>query len=231
MYHRHLATCKSTQTYLLDYLEDFLNRGPTGIVTTSRQTEGLSRGGEKSWDFFDQAVATSFILSPSTYPTATAVEVGILVSDFFKEYFKKDVFLKWPNDLIFKGRKCGGFIMKLVAQQTVCGLGLNLVENMASPSYKAGYLFDTAPYRSETMALKIYRYILDHRQEAHEIVRKFDQKCIHARTAVSLDDQRQRIKGIFKGINLKGGARLQTDEDERIFYCGHLLYERPLWIG
>ncbi len=225
MNHRHLATCKSTQTYLLDNLEDFLNTdSSTGIVTTSQQTEGLGRGGRKSWAFFDQAVATSFILAPSFYPTATTIEVGILVSDFFKEYFKKDVLLKWPNDLIYKERKCGGIIMKLLGRQTVCGLGVNLVKSKESPLYKAVHLFDIAPYSPEAMALKIYNYILGHRQEAKEIVRKFYKKCIHLEMPVCLEDNGQKIKGIFKGIDIKGGARFETEEGEKVYYCGHLQY-------
>ena len=59
MNHRHLPSCESTQIYLLHHLDDFLRESEEGIVTTSRQTKGLTRGGD-DWDFFDHALAALF---------------------------------------------------------------------------------------------------------------------------------------------------------------------------
>ena len=197
------------------------------IVTTSRQTDGLTRSGKKGWDFFDQALAASFVLAPNAYPTATAIEVGLLVSDFFKESFGKNIGLKWPNDLIYRGSKCGGIVMKLVGRSIVCGLGINLIGSPEQKRpYKAGHLFDHPPRPPFEMALDIYRYILEHRQEeASVICQKFAQKCVHLGKETALQHgEDDKMKGIFLGINTRGGAILQTIDGEEVVYFGHLRY-------
>ena len=151
--------------------------------------------------------------------------MGILVSDFFRESYKKQVDLKWPNDLIYKSSKCGGVIMKLVGEHIVCGLGINLVECSRSRSYKAGHLFDQIPISPQEMALNIYRYILQHRQGPSQISQKFSVRCVHLGADVVLKNHQHGERGVFKGINLKGGAVLQTGEGEKVYYSGHLRYQ------
>ena len=222
MYHIHLPTCESTQSYLIKRLEDL--EDPHILVTTSKQTKGVGRG-LKKWDSLENSMALSFTLAPSSNPTLMPLVVGVLACDFFGEFFKVQLSMKWPNDLMVRGHKCGGIIMKLVGKTLVCGFGLNLVaKRKDAPMPRYGHLFDSLPASARDLSVRLYRYILEHNFSTNMIVEKFHHRCVHWGKTVTIDDDGETVEGIFEGINSKGGAVISTGDGERIFYTGHLTY-------
>ena len=59
------------------------------------------------------------------------------IINFLREHIPVDLYLKWPNDIIYNDRKLGGMIMNLVAKDEVhylvLGLGINLVQPTKLP--------------------------------------------------------------------------------------------------
>ena len=59
------------------------------------------------------------------------------IINFLREHIPVDLYLKWPNDIIYNDRKLGGMIMNLVAKDEVhylvLGLGINLVQPTQLP--------------------------------------------------------------------------------------------------
>jgi len=56
------------------------------------------------------------------------LEIGLITISFLKNKFNKDLFLKWPNDILTSdGKKCGGILCQYIDKSTiVVGLGINL---------------------------------------------------------------------------------------------------------
>ena len=213
----HFESCPSTQEYLLDNLGKFPCGGGRLIVTAADQTGGRGRRG-RAWGFAEGNMAASFTLRASEKPSLTAIEVGVLVGAFFRDRFGKEILLKWPNDLVYGGLKCGGIVMKLVGDTVVCGLGLNL---RAPPEGVggAGSIFGSNAPDARTTALDIYGYILEARIGCDEVVGRFHRMCAHLGVHVVLCDGDERYQGIFRGIDADGGAIVG---DGKIFYSGSL---------
>jgi BirA family transcriptional regulator, biotin operon repressor / biotin---[acetyl-CoA-carboxylase] ligase len=92
------------------------------LVTAAEQTDGRGRQG-RSW----QAPAASALLCslvlrdpPALLPIAAGVAVAELVGS--------EAMLKWPNDVLVRGRKVGGILVEGRPQESwaVLGIGINV---------------------------------------------------------------------------------------------------------
>ena len=92
MLHINLETCSSTQSYLKELIQKILTKKDQDIIVTcANQTEGKGRG-ENSWHNLKGAIAMSCTLSAGESVTTMPLKVGLLISNFFKEKFEKDIF-------------------------------------------------------------------------------------------------------------------------------------------
>jgi BirA family biotin operon repressor/biotin-[acetyl-CoA-carboxylase] ligase len=76
------------------------------------------------------SLSWTFAESPADL-AALGLAAGVAVVETLGEFGATDVRLKWPNDIVWRGRKLGGLLMQLRSEQggsanVVAGLGLNL---------------------------------------------------------------------------------------------------------
>jgi hypothetical protein len=92
MHHIHLGQCPSTQDILKGHLlgSDFKEV----LISCDRQIAGIGREG-KTWIQGKNSLAFSFSLRPNPVISLTSLEIGILISRFFKTNFHQDIKLKW----------------------------------------------------------------------------------------------------------------------------------------
>ena len=214
MKHLHLAECHSTQSYLIDNRSNFVEKDI--LVSTDLQTAGFGRR-ESEWLSNDTSLAMSFTLSPNAELTLTTIELGLIYKDYFNDHHQKLIDLKWPNDLFFQGKKCGGIIMKNVEGELICGVGINL--NSVSSEY--GFLFDNKKNVQE-LTQDIYSYILKNRIDSKKVIRRFNDECFHVGTTVKIVDGEKSVEGIFLGINNFGAATVEINGSEEAIYAGSL---------
>jgi biotin-[acetyl-CoA-carboxylase] ligase/type 3 pantothenate kinase len=128
-----LSSVDSTNTHCLEALRN--NKGlPAVAVWTDRQTAGRGRSG-KSWTSVPGAslcLSVGFRLPTGFQPVeGFSVAVGVALVQVLRR-FGANIDLKWPNDLIFQGRKLGGVLCEAVTsdqeQLWVAGVGINLVQ-------------------------------------------------------------------------------------------------------
>ena len=48
--------------------------------------------------------------------------------------FVKEISLKWPNDIIFYGKKLGGILCENLGNYSISGVGLNITNKVLSPN-------------------------------------------------------------------------------------------------
>jgi BirA family biotin operon repressor/biotin-[acetyl-CoA-carboxylase] ligase len=116
----------STNTYLLE--QSKINPTSGWVCLAEEQTQGRGRRGRTwyspkggniycsiLWDFLDRDVS------------ALSIAVGVMVIKALQKYHTiEGLRLKWPNDIIFSGRKLGGILLERRATFVVVGIGLNL---------------------------------------------------------------------------------------------------------
>src|SRR3989339_409530 len=237
MEHIHLESCASTQLYLSDNIDEMMGMAKSSdfLVTTNHQTDGVGRTGNK-WDDLEQALAFSFSLRPNATFSITPLEVGCILVNYFRHTFKKEISLKWPNDLLTgEGKKCGGIICNYQAQNMVIvGVGINLSkpsESKDTSYYKTpvGFIdlgkevMGRSNLRKDLPA-EIFNFILKNRLSAEAVVDSWSKYCLHIKKNVQINDDNYEYAGRFVGISEGGEAIIEDLADKSIhsFVAGHL---------
>lgn len=232
MYHQHFDTIGSTQIFLKENLERLKSKEKDILISCSEQTGGIGRKGH-SWDSYPNSLALSFTLKPNSRPSLTPIEVGLIAIEYFFNKFKKELFLKWPNDLLTaNGNKCGGILCQYIDDETVIvGLGVNLGKLTRSPTaldYKHGLgnVDDNLLLSSQDQELiskELYQYFLDHRSaSASELVKAFRSHCHHMDKDVFIFEDEKDYIGVFRGIGENGEALVEIDGKIKTFLSSSL---------
>ncbi len=124
-----LPRCASTNAVVLGRAEA---GAPSGtVVIAEEQTAGRGRRG-RTW-FANPGDSLTFSLlwrfAPGTAPAGLSLAVGVAVARALQAIGAGEAALKWPNDILKKGRKLGGILVELVADaphSAIIGIGVNL---------------------------------------------------------------------------------------------------------
>ena len=118
-----------------DLLEAGKQRAPHGTGLAARaQTAGRGRRGHK-WDSTAGNLLLSIVLRPRVNPakySGLAAVSGLAVLEALeKQGVANEIGLKWPNDLVARGRKLGGILVEAARDNegkpfAVCGIGVNV---------------------------------------------------------------------------------------------------------
>ncbi len=104
------------------------------VVIADCQTKGKGRMSRTWQSPPGRNIYTSIILRPSVEP-AVAPQItlasGVAVAELLSEYCPADVTLKWPNDVLIKGKKACGILteMRTAGEQVdfvIVGIGVNI---------------------------------------------------------------------------------------------------------
>lgn len=118
-----------------DLLEVGKQGAPHGTGLAARaQTAGRGRRGHK-WDSTAGNLLLSIVLRPCVDPakySGLAAVSGLAVLEALeKQGLANEIGLKWPNDLVARGRKLGGILVEAARDNegkpfAVCGIGVNV---------------------------------------------------------------------------------------------------------
>ncbi|MGZ3787115.1 MAG: biotin--[acetyl-CoA-carboxylase] ligase [Bacteriovorax sp.] len=231
MYHQHFNTIGSTQIYLKENLEKLKLIENDVLISCSEQTGGIGRKGN-SWDTYPNGLAMSFTFKPNPTATLTPIEIGLITVRFFKRKFNKDLFLKWPNDILTAdGKKCGGILCQYIDSETIiAGLGVNVgkLDFTKHHDYRHGFgnvdqALELKPIDQEKISKELYSYLLEERiNDPKELIQVFGEHCYHMNKDVYIyEDEKDHI-GVFRGIGTKGEALVEIDSTIRPFLSSSL---------
>jgi BirA family biotin operon repressor/biotin-[acetyl-CoA-carboxylase] ligase len=127
-----LLTVDSTNRFVYDSAD--LNAGKALLCVAEIQNAGRGRRG-RSWvapfgSGICMSVGWQFQEAPPTF-SALSLAAGIAVARALHRFGANDVGLKWPNDLVCKGRKLGGILVEMRGESggpatVVIGIGVNV---------------------------------------------------------------------------------------------------------
>lgn len=229
MKHIHQETIESTSEYLKSNFKDLIRDvDPSDqklLISTKQQTQGRGRSDHK-WQQLENSLAFSFVIAPCEVLTLTSIEIGILLS----KYFKNSIYLKWPNDILnAEHAKCGGILCQLVDKKSlIVGVGINYgtsnKKNLPFP-YPVGSVYEEKKLTDQDykeIPLKIYQFILANRMSPKDIISEWDKFCVHKNKNVKIVDGETSTEGLFKKINQDGAAVLEVNGKEKSVMCGSL---------
>ncbi len=119
----------STNAVLLQRLAAGETTSENHWLIADRQTAGRGRAG-RSWfdghgNFMGSTVAQ--VLPSDSLPHTLSLVAGIAVHRAVSSLMVSDgLFLKWPNDLLYRGKKLAGILLERQGQNVVVGIGVNI---------------------------------------------------------------------------------------------------------
>ncbi len=123
-----LEKCPSTQ----DHAKNIVKLGFSQAfgVCSSEQTAGYGQYGRNWISLRNNLFLTLYMPCPKHLtPFQFSIALGVLMVEIFDKIFpKKNISLKWPNDILREDKKIGGILIENDPPNMFVGIGLNLFQ-------------------------------------------------------------------------------------------------------
>ena len=207
------------------------------------QTKGRGRG-ENMWlSPYGSGICFSIkgFLPYKSSPLGLSIYCGIAIVGILRELGFKDVSLKWPNDLLHKGKKLGGILTELTSQHAEnyafnIGIGINydlgsdlnsMEQNLFPPTdlmkiYDGTYISRTeiSGILAKTIIESLKKFNHKSMQESFKSWPELD--ALHQKEVKIIDDD-QSFNGKNMGIDDTGALLLDESGVMKKIYNGHLV--------
>ncbi|MCL1829572.1 MAG: biotin--[acetyl-CoA-carboxylase] ligase [Oscillospiraceae bacterium] len=200
------------------------NAGETTVVTADMQSSGRGRLG-RVFDSAPGGVYLSIACRPPCRPSDCVhipALVALAVKDAVEETSKAVPDLKWPNDLLFRGKKICGLLAEAVHNKddwfVVIGVGVNVSNKTRASLPNAASLFELtggAP-EPELLAAEIIKkttaIIKTSAAEKESLLKRYASMCVTIGKRVKIITVTGEFSGIAEGID-NNAALLVRRED------------------
>lgn len=170
-----------------------------------------------------------------------SLAVGVTVCRVLEQVGLEEIQLKWPNDLLWRGRKVAGILLEMAGDpagqcHVVVGVGLNLAMPEAAATAIEQPWVDVCsacegegvapPSRNELAASlinEILPLLASYAREGFGIYREaWQQRDAFAGKAVVLSSTRTELKGVARGVDDQGALQLEVEGRVQTHYGGEL---------
>ena len=211
-------------------------------VFAMEQSAGKGRRGKTWKSSRGENILLTVIAQMQWLPVQQQFQLSMAVAlgcfDFFSKYIKKNIKIKWPNDIFINDRKAGGILIENVIkgnlwQWTVIGIGLNINQaNFDTDNLKAISLKQITKENYDVIQLS---------KELHEVVLKRLVALQSGDSGKMLDEYNENLFCLNQIIKLKKGNIVFETTIKGVSAAGELItkdiLERRLgfdeveWIG
>lgn len=225
-----------------DHAAELRRRGELfapAVVLTGRQTAGRGRGAHAWWSGRGCITVTFvFPVDDRIAPHQLPLTAGMAVRDAAAQLAGNDgVQLKWPNDIVYDGRKLAGLLCERAHKADLVGLGLNvnldhtsdpcprpLRRRVASLAEIAGRDLDLTTVLS-TVAVHLHRMVSRATEQPFEVlVRQYDTHHALIGQTVSISDgaDSTAVSGRCEGLDPMGRLLLRARGHLHRIISGHV---------
>jgi len=231
----------STNKYVLDNIAS-LNTGD--VIYALQQTAGRGRLGRAWISEPTGNLYSSFVLKDLSWlkeithlPILFAVAVRTFILNCLKQsdYFKaqKQLEFKWPNDILFDGKKLSGILIESDGSNFVVGIGINIqtspdLNGLKTTSIKQIIELSGGTLKNDDILLLLNELIScvnnkiqEYRQKGFtKIKEEWQNHCLHMNKSVIMQNSGQVT---FLGINDDGSAKILDSKGvQQTLYYGEI---------
>lgn len=178
--------------------------------------------------------------SSAAFLAGLSLAAGVAVREALQTFGATELLLKWPNDVLWRGRKLGGLLIDVRGESggpllVVIGVGINVrlaahsAAQLPHPVVDLAEILQTSSAidRNRLAALLIdslHAMLEDYGANGFDSWRqRFSQHHALANRAVRVHNGAQVIDGVATGIDAQGALRVRTgDGIEKIFHAGEV---------
>ena len=208
------------------------------VVLARRQSSGRGRL-QRKWESPRGGLWVSVVLRPNLSladASKITLAASVAVVDTFEELFSVRIGIKWPNDLLFNGKKIAGILGEVVGEwnaiQTVIlgiGINVNFPREQLSPLLNATTVLEILTddvdlnLLAATLLKHLEEQVIALEKKAFEELRvSWLERAVGLGEEVRVLRGEQVIQGIFKGITIDGALLLETEDGEVNFSAGEV---------
>jgi len=220
----YIRECTSTQ----DIAEELAKSGaPEGsVIVAEKQTRGRGRF-SREWFSGEGGLWFTVLLKPKVVNNLQLISLamGTAVAESIKKLLKINVGLKWPNDVVYKGKKLAGILVEGkveadVIKYILVGVGVNINNKIPDE------LKDIATSISEILGFKIPRapvlkgilesfakYYISILHGKHEyVIKEWKKHTVTLNRRVVVKFINEVIEGIATGIGKDGSLIIRCSD-------------------
>lgn len=225
----------STNRHLMERLGELK---PGHACLAEQQTAGRGRRGREWVSPFGRNIYLSiywrFEMSPALL-AGLGLAMGVAVIRALKELGIDTPQLKWPNDVLWQGRKLGGILLEMSGESggpyhVVVGVGMNVhMAGSATPAIDQPWasldqMTDQPVSRNRVAGLLLGQLLQSLRQfqegGLEPFVAEWHQADAFAGQQVAIHQGDDTISGYERGIDTNGAIIVEVNGEPRRFYSG-----------
>ncbi|MBO4707046.1 MAG: biotin--[acetyl-CoA-carboxylase] ligase [Elusimicrobiaceae bacterium] len=216
-------TLPSTNTYAVENFDSYENQD---IIMAQTQTAGKGRKGRR-WSSETGGLYFTIILKPSEIkPEQASSLTQIMAISVCKTIRGLGVsaYLKWPNDVLYKGKKFCGILSEAVTKNNILkgiiiGVGINIEQKNIVSEKPFTSLADIGIKISKSVLLE---EIFSNFQtlQKQNFIDEFKKLCPAINTEIIVDGK----KGFFEDIDNAGRMILKTEKGREVIMAGDVQF-------
>jgi BirA family transcriptional regulator, biotin operon repressor / biotin---[acetyl-CoA-carboxylase] ligase len=207
------------------------------VIITEQQTAGKGRLGRQWQAEPNQNLMFSLVLRPKITPESLnllPLYVAVAVSEAIERATGLKTECKWPNDILYKGKKLAGILIEGSTKQNaveyvVIGIGINvnqtkfegeLLVKASSLKLECQKEIDRVALFREVLTSLESGYKTDSSTGFQSVVPQWTSRSTMINRQVSVSQHGNIISGIVKGLSPDGGLILGINGSEQTVFAG-----------
>jgi BirA family transcriptional regulator, biotin operon repressor / biotin---[acetyl-CoA-carboxylase] ligase len=225
-----LDTVDSTNNYAANMLK--LSSPPAGtVITAQEQTNGRGQRGS-SWTAFkgDNLLASIIVYPKFLAPDETFMLsriTALAIREAIEALTDKDVFIKWPNDIIVGGKKICGILIEnnwsdFKIQSAIIGFGINvnqekfMIPKATSVKNVIGHFIPISEIQKTTLAFFDNWYSRLESGQKDFIKAEYEKHLFKKNEMAEFIFEDRKIKATIQGVNASGHLILLDSEGHKL---------------
>lgn len=197
------------------------------IVGADEQTAGIGRQGRSWHSKKREGLYVSIVLRlvgqpvlPAAITPVVMLALGLAAQEAIAQTASLAPDLRWPNDVLIRGRKCAGILAQLEGDAIIAGIGINVSQtgfpaDLATPA--TSLLLEGARVSREELLAALANAV-DHQcsvlvdDGAAAILRMFEASSSYAHgRRVRVEQEGGEIMGVTRGLDESGFLLVEQD--------------------
>ena len=227
---RYFSRIDSTNQYAKRIAEEGAPDGT--LIIADEQTAGKGRSGRTWVTPPAEAIAFTLLLRPKLSPdriSMVTLVMGLAVTNAVNSLYGVSAGIKWPNDVVIKGRKLCGILTEMSAEvrqvnYIVIGVGINanltsfpeeIREIATSLRLELSRDINRAELIARVMAEFERLYAeFEAQGDLGAVMQEYNELCLNAGSKVRVLDPNGEYTGTSRGINSMGELLVETEDGQ-----------------
>lgn len=235
----HLEAVSSTNNFLSAKLKENPDLG-TLLVTTDYQDTGKGQRGHSWHSMPGENLLVSLLLHPAFLSASGQFQLSRLASlaliDTLKG-LKLSAWIKWPNDILVRGRKVAGILIEngIIGKNlshTIIGIGLNLNQRefpafpreATSVALERGINSNRKEVTDSLLEALMLRYRQLEEGEASELEREYLEHLFLLNQPAEYSSGGEHFMGIIRGLSDLGELLVERDGGIRSYAFQEIIF-------